>query len=196
MRLTLTVLALIAFSLVAVPAAHATVYIANLSGAGESPPTSPGTGFAEVTFDGVAHMLTVDVTFSGLLGTTTASHIHAPTAAPLTGNAGVATQTPFFTGFPIGVTSGTYNHTFDTTLASTWNSAYIAANGGTPAGAEAAFATALQGGEAYMNIHTNQFPGGEIRGFLVIPEPSTLALAGIAATGLLARRRRMQRLGA
>jgi hypothetical protein len=81
-------------------------YTANLSGPAESPPNmSPGTGFATVTTDDVAHTLFVDVTFSGLTSGTTASHIHTPTPAPGTGTAGVATTTPTFAGFPLGVRS-------------------------------------------------------------------------------------------
>lgn len=85
-----------------------TIYGATLSGPNESPPNaSPGTGQAVVTIDDVLNTMRVQVSFSGLTGTTTASHIHAPTAAPLTGTAGVATTTPTFTNFPLGVTSST-----------------------------------------------------------------------------------------
>src|SRR5262249_12468286 len=152
---------------------------------------SPATGFAEVDYDNVAHTLMVEVTFSGLLGTTTASHIHAATSSPGTGTAGVATTTPSFAGFPLGVTSGTYSNTLDLTLASSYNPSYVTANGGTTAGAEAALVAALAADESYLNIHTSVFPSGEIRGFLVaVPEPSTFALAGIGLAGLLAFRRR------
>jgi hypothetical protein len=148
---------------------------------------SPGTGTTQVDIDTVANTLRVQVAFSGLLGTTTAAHIHAPTAAPFTGNAGVATQTPTFSGFPLGVTSGTYDQTFDMTLASTWNGSYVTANGGSVAATEAAFAAALAAGKAYLNIHTSSFGGGEIRAFL--PEPATAA-AMLLGAGLLFRRRR------
>jgi hypothetical protein len=124
----------------------------------------------------------VQVTFSGLLGTTTASHIHSATAVPFTAAAGVATTTPTFTGFPLGVTSGTYDHTYDMTMASNYNPAYITANGGTPTSAEAALFASFNNGTAYLNIHTTVVPGGEIRGFLVpVPEPSTCALMGLGA---------------
>jgi hypothetical protein len=176
--------------------AHAVpiVYTANLTGPGESPPnTSPGTGFAEVDFDIAAHTMRVDVTFSGLQGTTTASHIHSATALPGAGTAGVATQVPSFVGFPLGVTSGTYDHTFDTSLASTYNPAFVTANGGTPAAAEAALAASLGAGTAYLNIHSTVDPGGEIRGFLVaraVPEPATLGLFALGALLLVYARRR------
>lgn len=167
------------------------VYESHLNGPSESPPTtSPGTGFATVTVDDVANTMRVEVVFSGLQGGTTASHIHAATPLPGQGTAGIATTTPTFPNFPLGVTSGTYDQTFDMTLASSYNPAYVTANGGTPASAEAALFAALAAGEAYLNIHTTVFPGGEIRGFLLpaaVPEPSTLALAGIATACVSAR---------
>jgi hypothetical protein len=152
-----------------------TTYFAHLSGQGESPPNvSPGTGFAEVDLDLAAHTMRVRVSFSGLLSTTTASHIHACTTTPGAGTAGVATQVPSFEGFPLGVTSGAYDRTFDTSDASTYNPAYVTANGGTAATAEAALAACMAAGGAYLNIHSIVFPGGEIRGFLIpnlAPDP-------------------------
>ena len=158
-------------------------YDAVLNGPSESPPNaSPGTGFAEVDVDTTANTMRVQVSFSGLLGTTTASHIHSATAVPFTGTTGVATTTPTFTGFPLGVTSGTYDHTFDMTLGSSYNPAFITANGGTPASAEAALLPTFNNGTAYLNIHTTVVPGGEIRGFLIpVPEPSTCVLFGLGA---------------
>jgi hypothetical protein len=90
---------LVASGLFAGPITYAVV----LNGPSESPANaSPGTGFATIIIDSTANTLNIQsLTFSGLTGTTTASHIHCCTAVPLTGTAGVATQTPFFTGFPI-----------------------------------------------------------------------------------------------
>ena len=170
------------------------IYVANLSGAAESPSNaSPGTGFAEVIFNLSAHTMRVLVTFSGLTGNTTASHIHCCTAAAFTGTASVATITPNFTGFPLGVTSGTYDHLFDLTVASNFNSPFVAANGGTAAGAEAALLAGLAAGKAYLNIHSTTFGGGEIRGFLApIPEPGSMLLLGSVVAGIfLARRKRL-----
>ena len=106
----------------------------------------------------------------------------------------VATAVPTFPGFPLGVTTGTYLQSFDLTLASTYNPAFITAHGGTVAGAQADFIAGLVGGQTYLNIHTSQFPGGEIRGQLqAVPEPATLLLMGAsltAAIGVIRRRSR------
>jgi len=166
-RLLLALVAAVALGTVS--AAHAAVipYSATLNGANESPPNaSPGVGSAYVLVDAVAHTMKVHASFSGLTGNTTASHIHAPTAVALTGTAGVATTTPTFAGFPLGVTAGTYDITLDMTLASSYNPAYITAHGGTTATAEADLFQSIADGKAYFNIHTSAFSGGEIRGFL------------------------------
>lgn len=157
--------------------AAVTTYTCMLSGPAESPPNaSPGTGFSIVDIDPVAHTMRVRISFSGLIGTTSASHIHGPTAVALTGTAGVATVTPSFTGFPNGVTSGNYDMTYNTLAAAgTYNPAFVTANGGTPASAETALFNAIAAGKAYVNVHSSAFPGGEIRGFLILggPTPST-----------------------
>jgi len=165
-----------------------TLTSAGLAGTNENPPVvSPGTGSAFVTIDTTTHQLRVVVTFSGLTSNTTAAHIHCCVTPPA--NVGVATTTPAFGGFPLGVTSGSLDQTYDTLNPSTWNAAFITANGGSPAGAEAALATGLAAGRAYLNIHTVNNPGGEIRGFLVpqnspsignIPTLSDAALVGLA----------------
>ena len=146
---------------------------------------SPGTGFGTVDYDSSLHTLTLSANFSGLLGNTTASHIHAPTAVPFTGNAGVATTTPSFVGFPLGVTSGSYARTLDLTQASSWNNSFVGID--TLAFAETKLATAMADGKAYWNIHSTFGTGGEIRGFLVaVPEPSSLALLALGVVGITA----------
>lgn len=150
--------------------AHAVVvsYIVSLDGPSESPPNaSPGVGSGQVDLDLDAQTLHLQVSFAGLLGTTTNCHIHAPTAVAGSGTAGVATMTPTFAGFPAGVTAGAYDNTFDMTMASSFNAPYVTANGGTAAGAWAALVQAIADGKAYLNIHSSMFSGGEIRGFLV-----------------------------
>ena len=168
-------------------------FVTTLTGSQEVPPTgSPGIGSALVTLDTVTNLLTVNVSFSGLGSPTIASHIHCCTLPGA--NAMVATAVPTFPGFPLGVTTGTYLQTFDLTLASTYNPAFITAHGGTVAGAQAAFIAGLLNGQTYLNIHTSQFQGGEIRGQLqTVPEPATLLLFStgvLGAVGALRSRRK------
>ena len=194
-----------ALSMIA-PMAHAVLITttAPLSGANENPPAvTPATGTAAVILDTTTHRLRVQAVFSGLVANTTAAHIHCCTTPP--GNVGVATTTPSFVGFPLGVTGGSFDQTYDTTQASTWNPAYITNNGGTPLSAEAALATGLAAGNAYLNIHTSTYPAGEIRGFLIpqaapfsvganIPTLSEWTMGGLAllllTAGWLMLRRR------
>jgi hypothetical protein len=161
-----------------------------LSGLNENPSvTTTGTGFATIIYDPDAHTLSLNVTFSDLIGTTTASHIHCCVLPPT--NAIVATTVPTFAGFPLGVTAGTYVNTLDLTLASSFNPAFITAHGGTTAQAEADLAAGLAAGTAYLNIHTTFRPGGEIRGNIsAVPEPAALSLLALGLGGLIARRKR------
>jgi hypothetical protein len=216
MKNSLFSLALAAAMLVAAPLAHATLihFHVNLSAANEVPPTnvlpppagSLGTGSADLDLDTVAQTLQGHIVFSGLTGWTTAAHIHCCLASPfLTGvNVGVATLVPAFPGFPLDVQSGTDDFLLNLSLASSYNPAFITAQGSL-ATAEAAFIAGLIAGETYLNIHTGPppplhlpppagFPGGEIRGFvaLAIPEPMTTSLLvlALAAAALVSSRRR------
>jgi hypothetical protein len=175
-----------------VPAAQATilVFAAPLSGANENPPkVSPATGFATMTVDDVANTININVTFSGLTSVDTAAHIHCCVAPG--GNTGVATAIPSFPGFPLGVTSGSFNALFSLLDPAFYNPAFVTANGGTESSAEAVLLAGMTAGQTYFNIHTSNNAGGEIRGFLVeTPEPCTFVLAGLALAGLTLRRTR------
>jgi hypothetical protein len=112
-------------------------YSVDLTGAAEVPPnTSAGTGKVEATYDTDSKAFTWNITYSGLSGDATAAHFHGPAAAGA--NAG-----------PVIPIEGS--------LASP-----IAGNA-TLTDAQAAD---LQAGMWYFNLHTAQFPDGELRGQL------------------------------
>jgi hypothetical protein len=72
--------------------------------------------------------------------------------------------------------------------------------GGNVDAAEAALLNAPNDGTAYINIHTSQFPSGEIRGFFAltatVPEPSIWAMMmlGFAGLGFMTYRRKSKPL--
>jgi len=193
MKRSLFALLLAAAMLVAAPSARATLifFHVDFRPTNEVPPTaSNGTGFADLTLDTVAQTLQGHIVFSGLTSNTTAAHIHCCLASPFqSANVGVATLVPAFPGFPTGVTSGVDDFILDLSSASAYNPAFVTAQGGL-ANAEAAFIAGLLSGRTYLNIHTVNFGGGEIRG--IVPEPMTISLLllGLSAAGFFSRRRR------
>jgi hypothetical protein len=126
-----------------------------LSGLGENPPNaSPASGFGTVVLNAAQNQITVDESWSGLLAPATASHIHGP------GGAGTNAPVLFpFSGVPAATAGAIPQQTFAITP--------------TQVGY-------LFSGYLYMNVHTSVFPGGEIRGqLLLVPEPGSLALLGL-----------------
>lgn len=193
-RQSLMLLFMVAVTAITLSAAPMT-FGAFLSGPAESPPnTSPGTGFTTVTIDPDAHTLSVSVDFSGLVAPTTASHIHI--VAPPNPTGPVVTTVPRFPGFPVGVMAGTYSRTFDTLDAATYNPMFLnnMMNMGNVMAAETTLFAGIAEGNAYLNIHSEEFPRGEIRGFLApVPESGTLALSAAALAALSWIRRRRSR---
>jgi CHRD domain len=180
-------------------AAHTVFYETNLLGSNENPSNlSAGTGSVLVTVDLDLATMRIQASFSGLTGNTTAAHIHccttlsaATTAPHLLANVGAVVQTPNLGGFPTGVKAGSYDRTFNLTLASTYSAAFVTNNGGV-GGAMNALLAAFDNQKAYFNIHTNTSPGGEIRGFLApVPVPAAAWLFGSALVGMVGARRRL-----
>jgi hypothetical protein len=81
----------------------------------------------------------------------------------------------------------------DLTQSSSFNPAFVTANGGSVAASAAALIGAIEQGKAYLNIHTTNFGGGEIRGFLAVPEPGTITLLGAGGVAILLTVRRKLR---
>jgi hypothetical protein len=150
-----------------------------------------GSGTLSLEYDEHGHTLLINATWAGLSGNTSNAHIHCCTASPNTGTAGVAlAQGGILPAFPLGATSGSYVKVIDLTQTSQYSATFVTASGGTAAAAEARLISNLLSGNAYFNIHSTTFPGGEIRAFVTaVPEPETYGLM-LAGLGLLALRRR------
>jgi hypothetical protein len=189
---SVVVVGLAGFSLLAAPAAQASLFRTILA---PEVTGASGSGVASLLIDELTNQMTLKVTFAGLSGNTTMAHIHGPTTAAGTGTAGVIVPSAStLPSFPTGVKAGSYEQVFDLLATSTYRAAYITTNGGTPEKARDAFVASLLNGKSYLNVHSETFGTGEIRGFFAqVPVPGPLPLLGTAtALGWSRRLRRLQ----
>ena len=183
---------------------------ATLNNASENPPTVPTTtagqpraasfGSASFFIDGASSFMTFTATIFNIdvTGTQTAdandnlvaAHIHAgPAVTPATNGPVVwgFFGTPFNDTSPNDFTLTPFLSGVGGTFSGKWD---LAEGNATTLGAQLAN---ILGGHAYINFHTTQFGGGEIRGNIVaqVPEPETYALmlGGLAIVAGVARRR-------
>jgi hypothetical protein len=113
-------------------------YMAQLTGASEVPAnTSAGTGVVDATYDTDTKALTWTITYQGLTGDATAAHFHGP-ADPGTNAPPVIPIDPPLASPITGSATLTDQQLAD-----------------------------LQAGKWYFNVHTAQYPDGEIRGQVV-----------------------------
>ncbi len=153
-------------------------FTVSLDGAQDGGGLRTGSGSGTLSLDTVANTLTFNnIGWSGLSADSIASHIHGPAAVGA--STGVLYPLdPTYTTVGTGIRSGTFAGTLS----------LVAGTGGFTIAQQV---SQLEGGLWYMNIHSTAFPGGEIRGqIIVVPEPSTLALLGLGTAGLLWRLRR------
>lgn len=124
--------------------ARAETYIAYLTPAQEVPAVaSSGSGKAIVKLNAAATSIDWTITFTGLTSAQTLSHIHGPAAV----GASAAVLINFGT---VGGTSGTLSGTSAITPTQV---------------------AQLRSGLHYVNIHSGNFPNGELRGQLAKPRP-------------------------
>jgi hypothetical protein len=185
----------------------AIVFTANLTDAadGTNPTTVGGVprtsfGFATFTLNDAMTAMTFTATITGIdikpngipqsadtNDDLTAAHIHAgPTPAATQGVVWGFFGMPFNDNNPNDVLTTPFATGVGFTISGKWDAGE---GNGTTLTAQI---PNILAGRAYINFHTTQFGGGEIRGDIIaaVPEPTTMALLGLGTLALAAFRRR------
>jgi len=197
-------------SVAAASAGAQTFLAATLADANENPPTVPTTvggqprpasfGTASFFIDAASTFMTftatifnIDVTGSQTADVNdnlVAAHIHAGPLVTPTVNGPVVWGffgTPFNDNNPNDFSFAPFTSGVGGTFSGKWD---LAEGNSTTLAAQL---PNILAGRAYINFHTTQFTGGEIRGNIVsaVPEPESyaLVLAGLAVIAAVARRR-------
>ena len=134
---------------------------ATLDGSHQVPAnTSLGTGTGNMTYNDLTKLLSWDISFSGLSSGATLAHFHGP-ALP---GANAGPQVTIALGASSGMTSG---NLIGTTTLSTLQQGQLLSN------------------LWYVNIHSDLYAGGEIRGQVqAVPLPAAIWLLGSGILGL------------
>lgn len=188
-----TLLTLSALTVATAPAYAATTFTSTLSGLNEIPTAnnSAGTGVATAAFFNSNNSIRLTGNFQNLTGLTLFGHLHCCTTR--TANTTVAIEFTDNPGFQLGVTSGSFDFTYNLLDVATYSAAFLAASGGTALGARDRLFSGLNSELGYFNIHSTVFRGGELRGQLAgIPEPASwgMMIIGFGLAGGAMRRRR------
>ncbi|MDQ2842785.1 MAG: CHRD domain-containing protein [Acidobacteriota bacterium] len=164
------------------PARADFVATATLTPGADGATGSKGSGMATVDWLSASSTFTYTLSWANLTGSATMAHIHY-------GAVGVSGPVviPFFMS-PMPATD---------TISGTLTSADFVADPSSGINTIADMATAIMNGNGYVNIHTAQYPAGELRGQLAVsstatPEPATtgLMLTALAAGAVMFFRRR------
>jgi hypothetical protein len=139
----------------------------HLTGYQEDPLTinTPATAQFRATINEKAQTITYRLTYSGLKGTVTQSHIHfggskqsGGVVVFLCSNLGNGPAGTQACPVPMGTAPATITGTI------TPANVLALANQGFPAGGFADLVAAIRANTAYVNVHSSMFPGGEVRG--------------------------------
>ena len=144
---------------------------------------SGGEGAIGLSFDTVSSDLTIDIEwgsengYTDLTGVVTLLHLHG-----LTASVAPDSFTEVTTNILVNMTT---NLTDNSVTGGSLSEVYFIDPGDV---------SALLSGQTYINVHTEMYGMGEIRGYIVpagsVPEPGTAGVLGLLTIGLLSRRRR------